>query len=55
MTGNTFDVHLMNVTDKGIRVVDSNDYNSFYFISIEDFISTADKINFYELISLKSK
>jgi hypothetical protein len=49
-TGNVFDVFVLEITDKGILVVESEDTEKFHTIGLYDLSSTTDKINLIELI-----
>src|SRR5690606_7907997 len=53
ITGNVFDVHIVSVSDKGIKVVDANDSTQFYTIGVNDLASIEDKINLYEMLLQK--
>lgn len=50
ITGNVFDVFVLEITDKGILVVESDDTEKFHTIGLFDFSSTTDRINLIELI-----
>lgn len=50
ITGNVFDVHIVSVSDKGIKVVEANDSTQFHTIGVNDLASIQDKINLYEML-----
>ena len=50
ITGNVFDVHIVSVSDKGIKVVEANDSTQFHTIRVSDLASIQDKINLYEML-----
>lgn len=55
ITGNVFDVHIISVSDKGIKVVEANDSTRFHTIGVNDFATIEDKINLYEILMLSAK
>lgn len=50
ITGDVFDVHIVSVSDKGIKVVEANDSTQFHTIRVSDLASIQDKINLYEML-----
>ena len=50
ITGNVFDVHIVSVSDEGIKVVEANDLTRFHTIEVSDLASIQDKINLYEML-----
>ena len=52
ITGNVFDVHIVSVSDEGIKVVEANDLTQFHTIGVNDLSSIHDKINLYEMLLL---
>ena len=50
ITGNVFDVHIVSVSDKGIKVVEANDSTQFHTIRVSDLASIQDKINLYKML-----
>ncbi|MDC7249491.1 MAG: hypothetical protein PQJ49_06220 [Sphaerochaetaceae bacterium] len=53
ITGNIFDVHVLSVDENGILVVDAEERDQFYMISMFDLADTRDMINLYEELHLK--
>ena len=49
LSGDTYDVHLLRVDDRGYHVVSVNDGNE-HTIGLFDFASTIDVINVYEML-----
>ena len=52
ITGNTFEVHIIQVDEFGIKIVESNDYNSIRYIGFNDLASVLDRINLIEMMQL---
>ena len=51
ITGSTFEVFVVSVSDEGIKVVEVEDNNRFHTIGLNDFAEIRDRISLYELIS----
>lgn len=48
ITGNTFDVHIIQVDEYGVKVVESEDDTKVYYVKFSDLADVQDRINLIE-------
>lgn len=48
ITGNTYDVHIIQVDEHGVKVVESEDDTKIYYIKFSDLADVQDRINLIE-------
>lgn len=53
LSGNVFDVFILNISERGIKVIEVEDLSTTKLIGLHDFTSLSDRISLYELLLIQ--